>query len=227
MAARILLIEDDAVINQLLTDYLNGFGYQTRGLLQSVHWQRELEQFQPDVVLLDVMLPEINGFEVCKKIRERSAVPVIMLTARGETSDRILGLELGADDYIPKPFEPREVVARVEAVLRRTNGNLTPDRLILLAGRLEIAPAAMEVRLDGELLELTTREAELLILLGRQPGRVLDRRTIARALYGEDVNSHNRSIDILVSRLRVKLGDAPKNATILKTVHGRGYLLSG
>jgi DNA-binding response OmpR family regulator len=178
----------------------------------------------PDLVILDVMLPETDGLAVCRKIRETSRVPIIMLTARGDVTDRIVGLEMGADDYLPKPFEPRELVARIEAVLRR-GAPAAGD--VLKFGELEISQSARSAKRGKELLPLTTAEFELLDLLARNPGRVLTREKIMDDIKGIDWEAYDRSIDVLVSRLRQKLGDDPRQPGYIRTVRGVGYSFVG
>jgi two-component system phosphate regulon response regulator OmpR len=162
---------------------------------------------------------------VCRKVRETSRIPIIMLTARGELADRIVGLELGADDYLPKPFEPRELVARIQAVLRR--GAPPEQEGRLRVGGLEVDWDARAAALDGEAVALTTTEFELLGLLARHPGRVLTRDRIMEKIRGTDWEAYDRSIDVLVSRLRQKLGDDPKSPRFIRTVRGKGYQFIG
>ncbi len=175
----------------------------------------------PDLIILDVMLPGMTGFEVCKRIRESSAVPIIMLTARGDVMDKVVGLELGADDYLPKPFEPRELVARMQAVLRRTQHTGTGRRRCF--GRLIIDFHRRQVWLDDQEVDLTTSEFAALDLLVRHAGKVLDRDEIIQALRGIDSEHFNRVVDITMSRLRQKLGDDPKRPQFIKTIWGTGY----
>jgi DNA-binding response OmpR family regulator len=176
----------------------------------------------PDLVILDVMLPDMNGFDVCKTIRrDYPGLPVIMLTARGEVTDRIVGLELGADDYLAKPFEPRELVARIQAVLRRSGPK--KENPVRVFGRLEIDALKQTVRMDGESIPLTTNEFAALALLSRHPGQVFNRDEIMQALRGMDWDAFNRSVDVTMSRLRQKLGDDPKEPAFIKTVWGAGY----
>jgi DNA-binding response OmpR family regulator len=172
-------------------------------------------------VLLDVMLPGRDGFALCREIRRRNKVPVIMLTARGDVSDRVTGLELGADDYIAKPFDPRELLARIQSVLRRTQP--VASRALLEFEQLRIDPASRSVSCDGVAVELTTMEYELLLLLASNPGRDFSRDDILAALRGIDAALLTRSVDILVSRLRAKLGDTTRPGRFIHTVWGRGY----
>ena len=222
---RVLLLDDDERLGALLTEYLERFGFAVRAFAHPRPALRALESDPPDVLILDVMLPDMDGFTVCRKVRESSAVPIIMLTARGEVTDRVVGLELGADDYLPKPFEPRELVARIQAVLRR--GAPVEGREVVRVGPLEISWAKRSARLAGQDLGLTTAEFELLGLLVRARGRVLSRERILEATRGLDWESYDRSIDVLVSRLRHKLGDEAKRPNMIRTVRGVGYCFIG
>ena len=186
---------------------------------------RKLAASRPDLVLLDVMLPGKDGFTVCKELRRRSKVPVIMLTARGDVMDRITGLDLGADDYIAKPFDPRELVARIHTVLRRAEP--ASSRAALDFEDLHIDPVRRVVIADNHPIELTSMEYELLLLLASNPGRDFSRDDILAALRGIDAALLTRSVDILVSRLRAKLGDNGKPARFIHTVWGRGYRFGG
>jgi DNA-binding response OmpR family regulator len=179
-----------------------------------------------DLVILDVMLPGQDGFEVCRTIRKSSAVPIIMLTARGEVTDRIVGLEIGADDYMPKPFEPRELVARIQGVLRRS-ASARPQGQKLSYEGLEIDLERRSAELDGETLDLTTMEYQLLALFAQNPRKTYTRDEILNELRGIDAQLFSRSVDILVSRLRQKLGDTSKQARYIKTVWGTGYAFIG
>jgi DNA-binding response OmpR family regulator len=217
---RVLLIDDDEALNALLTEYLGRFAFTVRALAHPEEGLRALKADPPDIVVLDVMLPAMDGFAVCRKIRETSGVPIVMLTARGEVTDRIVGLEIGADDYLPKPFEPRELVARIQAVLRR-GARAQPE--VVRCGPLEVSQVARSARLEGRSLELTTAEFELLALFLRNRGRVLTRERILDETRGVDWEAYDRSIDILVSRLRQKLGDDARRPAFIKTVRGMGY----
>ena len=171
------------------------------------------------------MLPGMDGFAVCRRIREHSRVPIIMLTARGEVTDRILGLEMGADDYLPKPFEPRELVARIQAILRR-GANVDAEDSVQI-GALNVSWGTRSAHLNGNDLELTTAEFELLALLVRNRGRVMTRDRILDAIRGVDWEAYDRSIDVLVSRLRQKLGDDARHSTMIRTVRRAGYSFIG
>jgi two-component system phosphate regulon response regulator OmpR len=178
-----------------------------------------------DAVVLDVMLPGIDGLEVCRRMRARSQVPILMLTARGDDMDRIIGLELGADDYLPKPFNPRELVARLAAILRRARPAAAAGD-VLRVGALEIDRGAREVRVRGERRELTGRQFDLLLLLAERAGRVQTREQLLDALKGEEWDSVDRSIDVHVSRIRQAIEDDAKHPRLLQTVRGAGYVLT-
>ncbi len=225
MNPRVLIIDDDERLGELLTEYLGRFGFDVRTAAHPDAGLRLLKSDSPDIVILDVMLPDVDGFAVCRRIRETSRVPIVMLTARGDVMDRIVGLELGADDYLPKPFEPRELVARIQAVLRR--GKPSEDDEVLRVGALELNVTARAARLDARELLLTSAEFELLALLVRNRGRVLTRDRILDATKGLDWESYDRSIDVLVSRLRQKLGDDAKRPAFIRTIRGTGYCFIG
>jgi len=225
MTATVLIVDDDEKLNTLLTEYLGRFGFNVRTATHPEAGLRALKTAAPDLLILDVMLPEMDGFALCRKVRETSRVPIIMLTARGEVMDRIVGLELGADDYLGKPFEPRELVARIQAVLRRRAP--APEDEVLRSGDLEVNGTTRVARLAGRDLALTSAELELLALLVRNRGRVLGRERILEATRGLDWESYDRSIDVLVSRVRQKLGDDPKQPRFIRTVRGAGYSFVG
>ena len=222
MTPTLLIIDDDAKLNQLLKDFLKDFGFDVVTATHPAKGLKKLKQASPDLVILDIMLPEMDGFEVCKAIRQTSNVPIIMLTARGEVTDRVVGLELGADDYLAKPFEPRELVARIQSVLRRTQ-QLSNTR-DLSFNRLTIDLDKRIALLDGNPVDLTTNEFSALVLLARNAGKVLNRDQILQELRGMDCDAYNRSVDIAVSRLRQKLKDNPKSPEFIKTVWGTGYV---
>lgn len=221
-----LLVEDDDRLAALTRDYLQGHGLVvaverdgSRGLALALTGRF-------DVVLLDLMLPGMNGLDVCRAIRERSEVPVIVLTARGEESDRIVGLELGADDYLPKPFSPRELVARIRAVLRRSRGRSGPKTRRLAVGPLALDAGSRKVTVDGREVAVTGYEFDLLYALAERAGQVLTRDRLLELARGNAEEAFDRSIDVHVSRLRQKLGDDPKHPRLLKTVRGVGYQLA-
>jgi DNA-binding response OmpR family regulator len=222
----VLIIDDDKKLGRLLTDYLAKFSLKGVNAAHPDEAIRFLRRELPDIVILDVMLPDKDGFEMCREIRRDYAVPIIMLTARGEVADRVLGLELGADDYLPKPFEPRELVARIQSVLRRgSGGGVAPDRL--RHGNLELDFRRREALVGGKSIDLTAMEFEVLALFARSPGKVMDRDFILDRTKGMEWEPYNRSIDVLISRLRQKLGDDPRKPAFLKTVRGAGYMYIG
>ena len=222
---RVLLIDDDEQLNALLEEYLGRFNFDVRAVVHPDEGLRALKADPPDIVILDVMLPDKDGFAVCRKARESSRVPIIMLTARGEVADRIVGLELGADDYLPKPFEPRELLARMHAVLRRGAAGVREDRVRV--GPLEVNRTTLSARLNGQVLSLTSAEFELLGLFVRNRGRVLSRDRILEETRGIDLEAYDRSVDVLVSRLRQKLGDDPRQPAFIRTMRGVGYRFIG
>ena len=215
---RILLIDDDAQLGEPLAAYFGRFGYELVQATRPSEGLARLREGGFDAVILDVMLPEQDGFAVCKAIRRDSDVPVVMLTARGEVMDRVVGLEIGADDYLPKPFEPRELVARIATVLRRRPRAAEPDARLRFDG-LVIDPVTRSVQRGGEPVELTGTEFELLLLLAREPGKVFGRDDILNQLRGHDAELFTRAVDIVVSRLRRKL--EPLEA--IKTLRNAGY----
>ena len=225
MNPTILIIDDDKKLNELLKGFLSDFGFSVLSATHPEQGLKKLKQKAPDLVILDVMLPGMDGFEVCKTIRQQSSVPIIMLTARGELMDRVVGLELGADDYLPKPFEPRELVARIHSILRRAKH--IDDTRPQVFGPLEIDSSRQIVKLDGQNVELTTNEFAALALLAGNPGKVFDRDQILQELRGMDCDAFNRSVDITMSRLRQKLNDTPKEPVFIKTVWGTGYVFIG
>ncbi len=222
---RILIIDDDKKLCRLLQDYLSPFGFEVFAAVNPDEGLRNLREHPPALVILDIMLPKMNGFELCKLIRLDYTVPIIMLTARGEVTDRIVGLELGADDYFAKPFEPRELVARIQAVLRRSAETMKFQ--VRSFGRLTVDFGKLEAFLDEQPLSLTTNEFAALALLIRNAGKVLDRDRILQELRGIDSDAFNRSVDITISRLRQKLGEDTKNPSFIKTVWGAGYIFIG
>ena len=224
MTTRVLIIDDDERLGALLTEYLGRFNFEVTTAVHPEAGLRALRNADPDIVILDVMLPDVDGFALCRRIREFSRVPIVMLTARGEVTDRIVGLELGADDYLPKPFEPRELVARIQAVLRRGAAGTAE---IVKAGPLEVNWTTRSARLGERELDLTSAEFELLGLLLRNRGRVLSRDRIMDETRGVDWDAYDRSIDVLVSRLRQKLGDDAKHPTFIRTIRGSGYRFIG
>ena len=223
MRARVLVIDDDRKLCSLLSDYLGEAGFEVATAQRADDGLRMIKAHHPGIVILDVMLPDMDGFEACRTIRRSSAVPILMLTARGEVTDRVVGLELGADDYMPKPFEPRELVARIQAILRR--GRTAEE--VWTFGSLRVDPQRRSAFLNDEPVPLTTAEFDLLELLIRSRGRVLTRSSILDGVKGEAWDAFDRSIDVLVSRLRQKLGDDPRRPRYVRTVRGTGYAFVG
>jgi DNA-binding response OmpR family regulator len=218
----VLVVDDEPIVREVVVRYLEREGYRT---LEAAHGDRArelLEQQPPDLVVLDVMLPGTDGLELCRWIRSRSALPVIMLTARGEEADRIVGLELGADDYVTKPFSPRELAARVRTVLRRSEA--TPAARERLAfGDLELDAGSRDVRLDGEEVRLTAREFELLWFLASHPRRVFSRDQLMLGVWGYEAALDTGTVTVHVRRLREKIERDPSHPDHLQTVWGVGY----
>ncbi len=220
---RILVIDDDERLRTLLAEYLGARGLAVEVAPEGESGLERLRGGGIDLVVLDVMMPGMDGFEVCRAIRRDSEVPVIMLTARGDDMDRIVGLELGADDYLSKPFNPRELLARIQAVLRRATPSASPQTGPLSAGPLVVDPDARTVTLSGNRLTFTTTEFEILRALVANAGRVIPRERLMELARGEDYASFDRSVDVHISHIRKKLGDDPRDPTFLKTVRGVGY----
>ena len=223
---RVLLVEDDARLAALTAEYLEGHGLAVTRAGDGVRGLAEAVRGPYDAVLLDLMLPGKDGLEVCREIRARSDVPVIVLTARGEEADRVMGLELGADDYLAKPYSPRELLARIRAVVRRARGRAGPATRPVRVGRLALDPSARRATLGGKALALTGHEFSLLYALAARAGRVLDREQLIEFAGGSADEAFDRSVDVHVSRLRQKLGDDPRQPRLLKTVRGAGYMLA-
>ncbi|WP_437284172.1 response regulator transcription factor [Sorangium sp. So ce406] len=226
-AASIVYIEDDEKLARLTARYLESHNVRVTVATDAREGIACVLRERPDVVLLDLMLPEIDGYEVCQKLRARVDTPIIMVTARGEEADRVMGLEGGADDYIAKPFSARELLARIRAQARRARGLSGPaaERL-LVVGALTIAPAARRATFDGVELSLTTYEFDLLHALAGRAGRVLTREQLVDLVRGSADEAFDRSIDVHISHLRKKLGDDPRSPRIIKTVRGIGYVFA-
>ena len=220
---RILLVEDEKSIRSAVAAYLEREGYWVTPAEDGQVALDEFEKHKFDVIVLDLMLPKVSGEEVCRRIRNASDVPIIMLTAKGEEADRIAGLELGADDYLVKPFSPRELVARVRALLRRAHVESEPQRDRLEFGDLEIDITGHKAFLHGNEIELTASEFKLLTTLARYPGRVYSRMELVEKVLGYDFEGYERTIDSHVKNLRAKLEDDPRDPTFIYTVHGVGY----
>jgi len=224
---QILIIDDDQKLNDLLKAYLSKFEMNVTSAIQGEEGLSLMKRVKPQIIILDVMLPGKDGFEVCKEIRKTSKTPIIMLTARGDVTDRVVGLEIGADDYLSKPFEPRELVARIQSVLRRFTPQGPKAGEILKAGDLTLDSGKRTARLRTKDLGLTTTEFEILAYFMRNPETVMDRDQIMEYLKGIECEAFNRSIDIAMSRLRKKLGDSASKPKYFKTVWGEGYLFIG
>jgi OmpR family response regulator RpaB len=221
--SKILLIDDDVHLGPPLAQYFQRFGLSLEQALTPSAGLAQLAQGGVDAAILDIMLPEMDGFELCRTIRRSSDLPILMLTARGELTDRVVGLELGADDYLPKPFEPRELVARVQTILRRRVSPPPPTASAALEFEgLVIDPVTRTVHRQGDLVELTSTEFDLLHLLAGQPAKVFHRDDILAALRGHEADLYTRAVDIVISRLRKKL--EPLDA--IKTVRNAGYTLA-
>jgi len=220
----LLVIDDDERLRSLLAEYLGGRGYKVLTAEGGESGLARLRTGGVDLVVLDVMMPEIDGFEVCRRLRGFSKVPVIMLTARGDELDRIVGLEIGADDYMPKPFNPRELLARIQAVLRRTEATPQVERA-LKAGPLAVDVDRRVATLRGDDLQLTTTEFEILRTLVANAGRVIPRERLMELARGEEWAAFDRSVDVHISHLRRKLGDDSRQPVFIKTVRGVGYTM--
>jgi len=219
---KVLLIDDDEKLAPLLREYCQKFDIEISAAHTPSSGFSKIAAQTYDAVVLDVMLPEMDGFEVCKTLRRNSQIPIIMLTARGEITDRVVGLEIGADDYLPKPFDPRELVARINTIVKRKYVAPTPATTLQF-DQLEIDLTQREVSVRGKRIDLTTMEYQLLLLLAQSPGTDFNRDDILSHLKGTETELFSRSVDILVSRLRNKL----KPAAPIKTVYGSGYAFVG
>lgn len=223
----VLIVDDDAKLRELLTQYLEGYGYTVATLPSGEGILDKIRDTTPEIIILDIMMPGKDGLEVLREIGPHSNIPVIMLTAKGEDTDRIVGLELGADDYISKPFNPRELLARIKAVLRRSNdaGNVVESA----GGQISVAGIILNVahqklELEGETVELSSTEFKLLKALMENPGRPLTRDDLMTSVWGKDFNAFDRSIDVHISKLRALLKPYPAHESRIKTVWGTGYM---
>ncbi|MBI4797162.1 MAG: response regulator [Desulfarculus sp.] len=229
VTASILIVDDDAKLRALLGEYLAGYGYGISYLDDGQRLLQTLEQAPPDMIVLDVMLPRDDGLDLLRRLRQVSAVPVIMLTAKGEEADRIVGLELGADDYLGKPFNPRELLARIRAVLRRRQGaagpaSPPPRPALLRAGGLELDPARRLLKVQGTSLELSLTETKVLEALMSHPNQVLSRDQLLNLARGREMMAFDRSIDVHISNLRGKLKPFAPFRHLIKTVWSAGYM---
>jgi DNA-binding response OmpR family regulator len=224
VALRVLCIDDDVRLYELLASYLGPNGVVLTHAPDGPQGLTALAGGVFDAVLLDVMMPRMDGLEVCRRIRQQSGVPVIMLTAKGDEADRVVGLELGADDYVPKPFSPRELLARLRAVLRRSQPMALTNEIVV--GQIAVDASARKVRVGADNVELTGLEFDLLMALIRRPGRVVARETLLAEAGRGDVTVNDRTVDVHVSHLRRKLGDDPRSPRVIKTVRGVGYVFA-
>ncbi len=226
MAERLLIIDDDVRLAAMLSDYLSAAGFVVERRFSGRDGLAALESAAFDAVILDVMLPDIDGFEICRTIRARAQTPILMLTARGEDTDRIVGLEIGADDYLPKPFNPRELQARIRAILRRGRVAAGAPEAMLRFGRLQIDRESRMVRVDGEERLLTSYQFDLLVALADNAGRVLGRERLMDLVKGAELEAFDRSIDVHVSRIRSAIEDDPRHPRRIITVRGAGYVFA-
>jgi DNA-binding response OmpR family regulator len=236
MTSSLLMIEDDSRLAQMVMEYLGQSGFEVTHAADGEQGLEQLQLIRPELVILDLMMPGIDGLEVCRRIRslqgDASRVPVIMLTAKGDPMDRVIGLEIGADDYLPKPFEPRELLARVRAVLRRRgdggNGNTSVSRStpVLRFGSLDIDRDARTVQVAGQLCELTSYQFDLLVAMAERAGRVLTRDQIMEAVRGRELEAFDRSIDVHIGRIRNAIEADSKDPKRILTVRGVGYVFA-
>jgi two-component system phosphate regulon response regulator OmpR len=224
VAPKFLLVEDDRRLAEMVSEYLGEAGFSVSVAGDGRTGLARLAAEPCDALVLDLMLPDMDGLEVCRQLRAFSDVPVLMLTARGDAMDRVVGLEIGADDYLPKPFEPRELLARLRAILRRWDRTRSAN--VLRFGRLEIDRDARGVRVDGAERSLTGHQFALLVALAERAGRVLSRDTLMDLVRGEELEAFDRSIDVHVSRIRAAIEDDPKRPRRLLTVRGAGYVFA-
>ena len=222
MGQTILVVDDEAGIVKLVRDYLERAGFDVLAAPDGETALTLARVERPDLIVLDLMLPGVDGLDVCRRLRRESGVPIIMLTARVEEADRIVGLELGADDYITKPFSPGELVARVRATLRRAGGEVGPSTM-LRAGDVELDTASRTATVAGRPVDLTSTEFQLLATLVRQPGRIFGREQLLEAIHGVAFDGYDRSVDSHVKNLRRKIEPDPRQPSYIQTVYGVGY----
>jgi two-component system phosphate regulon response regulator OmpR len=221
---RILLIEDDKRLAEMVKNYLGEFGFAVTAAHSGSAGISLYRRESFDALILDLMLPDMDGLEVCRQIRADAQARILMLTARGDAMDRVVGLEMGADDYLAKPFEPRELLARLRSILRRAKGDSKPD--VLRFGRLDIDVGAREARLDGESRALTSYQFALLLGLAQHAGRVMSREALMEIVKNERLEAFDRSIDVHISRIRTAIEDDPKHPRRIITVRGAGYVFA-
>jgi two-component system alkaline phosphatase synthesis response regulator PhoP len=226
MAQTILVVDDEARIAKLVRDYLERAGFDVLDARDGETALTLARLEQPDLIVLDLMLPGVDGLDICRRLRQESGVPIIMLTARVEEADRIVGLELGADDYVTKPFSPRELVARVRATLRRASGDVGPAAM-LRAGEVELDTASLTASVAGEPVDLTPTEFQVLATLVRQPGRIFSREQLLESVHGTAFDGYDRSIDSHIKNLRRKIEPDPRQPHYIQTVYGVGYRFAG
>ena len=226
MSERVLMIEDDESLAEMVAEYLGTFGMEVTARSDAAGGMELLLKEPFDALILDVMLPDLDGFEVCRRVRAQSDIAILMLTARGDEMDRIVGLELGADDYLPKPFNPRELAARLRAVLRRRGASEADRSAILRFGRLEIDRESRTVCIDGAPRSLTSYQFDLLRVLAENSGRVMSRERLMDSIRGEPLEAFDRSIDVHISRIRAAIEDEPKRPRRIITIRGIGYVFA-
>ena len=229
MWEKVLIVDDDDKLRKLLKEYLEGYGFRITSLTDGLGVVQKIGEDSPDLVVLDIMMPKKNGLEVLEDIRRVSKVPVIMLTAKGEDADRIVGLEMGADDYLPKPFNPRELLARIKAILRRIALDKEPEHkdeedLHIRAGGLVLNKANQTILVEGNEIELSFTEYRILQALMERPNRALSRDQLMNLAKGRDFMAFDRSIDVHISKLRAKLETSPGSPKRIKTIWGTGYM---
>ena len=223
MATNVLMIDDDESLSAMLVEYLAPMDFRVTAAATVADGMRYLARDEFDLMILDVMLPDGDGFDVCRTVRADHAIPILMLTARGDEMDRIVGLELGADDYLPKPFNPRELLARLKAIARRGRGGVEADTSLRF-GRLLVHPQQRTVSLDGQSRLLTGHQFDLLVVLAQNAGRVMTRDALMNAVRGHQLEAFDRSIDVHISRIRAAIEDDPKAPRRVLTLRGAGYL---
>jgi two-component system OmpR family response regulator len=221
-----LLVEDDDRLARFTAEFLEQHNIAVARAGDGDSALRTARAKSFDVIILDLMLPRRDGLDVCRELRTKSAVPILMLTARSDEADRVIGLELGADDYLVKPFAPRELLARIRALVRRARGHLGPDADVIRIGALELRPSSLVATFAGQPLDLTSYEFAILRVLAERGGRVLSREQILELVKGTCDDAFDRSIDVRISRIRQKLGDDPRATALIRTVRGVGYMLA-
>ncbi len=219
---RILIVDDEPKVVDVIKSFLEGEGFEVHALFDGSSVVKTVDQLKPDLVILDWMLPGVSGIDVCRELRSASAIPIIMVTARSEEVDRVLGLEMGADDYIAKPFGLRELVARIRSVLRRAQQQPAPEP-VYVRGNLKIDEARFRVWKNGEEIALTPAEFQMLVTLAAKPGVVYSRLQLLQTVMGNAYMNYERTVDSHISHLRRKIEDNPSNPRYIQTVHGMGY----